>query len=437
MHEERIKRYVKRIAEVVDGATIGLDDPKPIPRPRTDGSRSYALVDEVDNKKTRIVSDLLKVEGWSTKFSQEFVEGKISTIVSKNVGTPDNSGIEPMFRELLRDFLEFQKSKTVLIPLEGIVLKVPELRLGKIRLVPATSEYLNGLRKDAERVAQETNDTDDERAEALRSMNEMIDHFRDSVCAERVIVAENARAREIAREELRLTVALLNFMVDALTPDFYKARVGLRGEFSRGLRIELAKDGDSFGWQTLPTGPRAPLIIDDKVLAAIKTLKIPELADQVTSEKFDADATFEGTILTAIHFHSHSTELPDPTDKVLNLITAIESFFETGGKQIANTVANGCALVLCNKLDDRLKMKRLIKKLYGLRSSVSHFGKGTVLESDIKELSFISWQFICFAIESRSKYKDKAAFNEWVEKLEMGLENELSIVTFRDSQSED
>ncbi|MFX5714385.1 hypothetical protein ABTE40_21830, partial [Acinetobacter baumannii] len=72
-------------------------------------------------------------------------------------------------------------------------------------------------------------------------------------------------------------------------------------------------------------GPRAPLIIDEKALSAIKDLKIPELADQVTSEKFDADATFEGTILTAIHFHSHARELPDSTDKVLNLITAIES----------------------------------------------------------------------------------------------------------------
>ena len=174
------------------------------------------------------------------------------------------------------------------------------------------------------------------------------------------------------------------------------------------------------------------MIIDDKALEAIKELGIFELAHQVTDEEFESDASFEGTILTAIHFHSHARELPDPTDKVLNLITSIESFFETGQKQIANTVANGCALVLCNKLEDRLKIKALIKKLYGLRNSISHFGKGTVLENDINELSFISWQLICFAIQIREKYKGKTEFNQWVEKLELGLLHELSIVTFRD-----
>jgi len=76
--------------------------------------------------------------------------------------------------------------------------------------------------------------------------------------------------------------------------------------------------------------------------------------------------------------------------------------------------------------------KRPHQALWNFRSSMSHFGKGAVLDSDISELSFISWQLICFAIKSRRNYKNKSEFNAWVEKLELGLVNELSIVTFKD-----
>lgn len=430
MHKERIAKYVTRLAEVVDGATAAFDKPIPIPRPRTDGDISYALGDEVHRKKINIVSDLLKNEGWIKKFSQEYVDRRIGDIVSKNVGSADNSGIEPMFLKLLQDFTGFTKVNTVLIPLDGIVLKVPEIRLGKIRLVTATTEYLEKLREDVDRYSKEARGDKEIKAERLRQLNEMIDQFRESVCAERVVVAESARAREIARDELRLTVAILNFLADALSPKFHEIRVGLKGEFFRGLRIELTREHDSIEWQQMTIGPRAPLSIDDKALALMKGLKIQELADLVTEDEFDAEETFEGTILTAIHFHSHARELPDRADKVLTLTTAIESFFETSQKSIAATIANGCALVLCNNLEDRLKMKSLIKRLYRLRSSISHFGRRTVVERDLGEMSFISWQLICFAIKNRSRFESKAEFNSWVEKLEMGLPNELSIVTF-------
>lgn len=433
MHIEKIKQYNRRIAEVVDGATTGLSNPQPIPipRPRTDGFEGFALNDEVHAKQIDIVSDLLKKDGWIKKFSQEYVDGRISEIVSQNVGSPDNSGIESKFLSLVQECEAFDTETTVFIPLEGIALKVPELILGKIRLVSVTPEYLSDLRKNATLISKDTLGTEENKEMALSIANGMIDQFQGSVCAERKVVAESTRAREIVREELRLTVAILNFLADALVPKYFNARVGLKGEFFRGQRFELARENDSFKWQQLVTGPLGGLTIDEKALKLIRELKIQELAELVTQDEFEAEKTFEGTILTAIHFHSHSRELPDPADKLLSLMTAVESFFETSQKSISNTIASGCALVLCKSLEDRLKLRSLVSKLYGLRSSISHFGEGKVIGSDLAQFSLISWQLICFAIEIRDRFKNKKEFNQWIEKLGFGLPNESEILKFK------
>ncbi|MBX3018781.1 MAG: hypothetical protein KF767_12890 [Bdellovibrionaceae bacterium] len=433
MHPKKKEKYISRLIEIVDGATSTLNAKVKIPRPRTDGSSGFALDDGLCEKRSAIISDLLKKDGWIRKYSQEYLEKQVDHIVSKNVGTPDNSGIATMFSDLCDKYSQFASETTVLIPLDGIALKTPELKLGKIRLFTVTDEYLSKMRADAAAISEMADADMDtvSKKESLDRTNEMINQFSNTVCAERTVVAESTRAQEIAREELRLTVAILNFLADALTPRFFETRVGIKGEFFRGLQLELTRANDSIRWAQTVVGPKAPLVIDEKALKLIDDLKISTLADLATEAKFDATKTFEGTILTALHFHSHARELPDPADKLLSLITAIEAFFETSQKSIAATIASGCALVLCNKIDDRIKMKTLVKKLYGLRSSISHHGERTVLKQEINELSVISWQLICFAIQDKARFKDKKEFNLWVEKLELGLRNELSLLEFR------
>lgn len=84
---------------------------------------------------------------------------------------------------------------------------------------------------------------------------------------------------------------------------------------------------------------------------------------------------FEKAILRAIHWFSFAEKQAGYENKVLALITCLETFLTSEyGSPIRNTVAEGCAIFLESTLESRKYIKQRIKKFYKQRNSISHSG---------------------------------------------------------------
>ncbi len=126
---------------------------------------------------------------------------------------------------------------------------------------------------------------------------------------------------------------------------------------------------------------------------------------------------FEKSILKAIHWFSLSEQQIEKQNKVLMLITCLETFLtQETGYPIRLTVAEGTAMIIRDNLDDRKKLKKRINYFYKQRSSLSHGGSSNkILNSEIKELKGYVFSFIKTMIERRIEFKTCNELMDWLE----------------------
>lgn len=84
-------------------------------------------------------------------------------------------------------------------------------------------------------------------------------------------------------------------------------------------------------------------------------------------------------------------------------------------EKISTSIAEGVALILKEKLDDRKEMKKNVQRLYGLRSVVAHGKRKTVMESDVFEMQQIVMSFISKMICFSDKMQTLNDLIQWIE----------------------
>jgi hypothetical protein len=131
----------------------------------------------------------------------------------------------------------------------------------------------------------------------------------------------------------------------------------------------------------------------------------------------NASSDFEKAILRAIHWFSLAEKQPGNENKILALITCLETFLTSEyGNPIRNTVAEGSAIILEKTLDSRKYIKQRINEFYKQRSSISHGGGSkNILDSDIAELKKLVQLFIQNMIKRRSEFKARKDVLEWID----------------------
>src|SRR5262249_13023162 len=147
-----------------------------------------------------------------------------------------------------------------------------------------------------------------------------LDRVVERVCAEYRVVAEPARAQELAVEEARRAVDLLRFAVLNLRKAGTKHVIGVQGDGSLETVTTICTKEDVSGADYSDSLVHETFVVTPAVLDKIKDLGVLELSDLLKKEK---PTDFEELILRGVHWLASAQAQPENENALLNLVTCL------------------------------------------------------------------------------------------------------------------
>jgi hypothetical protein len=342
-----------------------------------------------------ILELLLEEDGWVEKFSEKFLGNKINNIIIKMVLEDKSSLMAANYLdEMIHELDSFSIEQVLYIPLIGIEKPHDKIVLGNVTINLVDAAKANGL---IEKVSTDTYEID--------RINKYI---KEHVCAEFHCVAEPIRALELAEEETRRAIDLIRYAIPALYSRDARVIVGLHGEFCYSYRyVPIDPIGKkSFASEGKFTGPLYDFEFSEENIKKMNRIGINKLSGLLQKDKI---SDFEEKLLSSIHWFANSQVKIENEDKLLNLITCLEIFFtppQSDRDPILQNVAEGAALLIGESVEQKKAIIEDIRKLYSLRSSLSHHGKGIVLDLDVRILTEIDYAVLSTLINKIDEFND-------------------------------
>ncbi len=373
------------------------------------GERSLGVADENADAVGELVKNLLQQCSWSAKYSESHTGALVHEMLGKLHGDCNQTKAEQLLTELDREYEAYQKTQVVLIPLSGIEMHEPELKLGHVTIKKMTPDSIRG------RLAFHA---------GTQIGRHLIQTLGNSVVAEFSIVAEPARAKEIAVDETRRVMELLRYSI-AFSPSYKQLgmNVSIAGDFPEGSVNAVVLPSPEDTSMTLTSdgkGPAVPYRLNKKAMDALRDCGALEVS-AILAKPVASLTDFEEALLRAMHWFASALTEPELENELLKLITCLEAFLTPrDGNPIGTANAEGVALLLGKTLDERKKLKKKVRDLYGKRSGVSHGGKKAVLEADLKELREIAKCLIQSMIPLRTSIQSQEELLDHIENMKLG-----------------
>ncbi len=349
--------------------------------------------------------------GWGDKYSEGYVSELLRKVLAELYNSNTSATAETAVAKHFADHQKYLKLHSVLVPLMGIALHVPSLKLGRVTIInPSEAELARRLGKNA----------------VTNPGRHILKTLTGNVLAEFEAVAEPIRAKEMAVEETRRALEVLRYAIPFVFQDGYKdlgLNVSIAGDFPETdcmTFIMPSADDNSMTFTSESNRPAIPLHINEENLSKLKecgALEVAELLEKPPGTLTD----IERVVLRGLHWFGNALCHGEAENELLSLTTCLETFLTPkDGNPIGTAIAEGVAILLVSRLDDRKKMKKRVKDLYGKRSGVSHGGEKAVLESDLVELRDIAKRLIHKVITLRGKVTSQKALLEMIEDAKLG-----------------
>ncbi len=379
---------------------------------------AFSLTDEVVDLFNEIVKYTLNANNISLKFSEKYIRGRIESVLSSILNTEiSEENAESLYNDLLSELNAFSDEYEVFIPIVGIEMEMDELSFGKISLLKGTAKVHTKISDEISAVIDVSEHTEDEKQNINRLQGELLARLNGMTLSKFVVVAEPIRAKERALEETRRIIDVLRFSIPAIYPDSDKVDISIFGESSSEARPIpiISTDGKRYTIQTDRIGPFRKYNLNSNTFERLEQIGAVRLFDKLKRD-LNSMSDFERTLLKSIHwFSSHSIQ-PEMENKLLALLISLESLLTPrDGNPIGNAIAEGVAILLGKEVESRKLIKKRVKKLYGIRSGVSHGGNKAVLETDFHELRAIVGSVIMKIITIMDHYKSQKELLEWIE----------------------
>ena len=134
-------------------------------------------------------------------------------------------------------------------------------------------------------------------------------------------------------------------------------------------------------------------------------------------------SAFEQTLLRGLHWFSSAETQEEPENRLLNLITCIETCLTPrDGNPITTAIAEGAAIIIAHDLAGRRHLKKRIQELYRRRSAISHGGQTALLDSEWTELRHIAGALLVTLIKRKEEFASQRDLLEWIETKKLGGE---------------
>jgi hypothetical protein len=407
MNEIKIKTFAKQFVDLAehlqDGDVINANTRS---ISFLAGEKNVGFRDSDADAFQELSSKFYQECGWGDKYSEQYVSELLQKILADIYASNTTVTAEASLTKQLAIYKAYQKRHFVFVALAGITLHVPAFKLGRVKIMqPSEQDLLLRLGRNM----------------AMNPGKYIFETLKGKVLAEFEAVAEPIRAKEMAVEESRRALEVLRYAI----PFIYQA-----GYKDLGLNVSIAGDlphDDSLTF-VMPSAddrsmtvtwehrrPAIPLHINSESLATLN--ECGAMAVGAFLEKPVASLTeIERILLRGLHWFGNALCHGEAENELLSLTTCLETFLTPrDGNPIGTAIAEGVAFLLGDSLEERKRLKKRVKELYGKRSAVSHGGEKAVLDSDLVELREFAKRLIQKVIALRASVTSQKALMELIE----------------------
>lgn len=408
MHQKRLEQLATQLTAIASaagppGSAWGSVRTRILPS-------QLVLVDDVADAFDALCTSMLTKEGLGKRFSESHLQQRLDQLIVAFRKSHETTEVEQGLSVINTEHESLTTTQTVHVPIRGIRLLVGPVALGNVTLVPATTSHNTGITDAIDRVLAQTTS----QPPGFDKMQKVVVNqaFACGVCAEARVTAEPERARELALAETERGLAILRYALVSFLPPSYRVQIGIEGTVGteRPVIPTLAGDGLSFG---LSVPVAEPVEISQDYLDRIRAAGADTLSDIVRK---DAPTEFEQALLRAVEWLSDAGVQRRTENQLLSLTTCLEALLTPrGGDPISNAIAEAAAILLADSVAERKDVKRRAKRLYGLRSAVSHGGHRRVLAADVAELQSMAAKLVRVLLDHLSDFRSQGDLLAWIE----------------------
>lgn len=395
---------------------------------------------KLDSGLAEIGHDLFKGTDWRTKFSEKTMGGIVSGLVSSILGDASEEAIGARLDALVEALEVYDVEQRVLIPLSGVVLDDPEMRIGPFVLLSVTPERLDQEIARAEahfsslrattKIPSPMLDRDLEhaRVQLQAIFGSQADVPR--VVAEYRHVGDFAVAREMALGSIDTLIDVLRYCIHFVAPPVHGLTVGVEGLHHAGSSTVFVLPSNFRGSHVSSDQRRAIywLELGSLDLPSMRVHEVPRLSSILRKPH---RTEFELTIMVALHWFADSTVHFAESNSFLSLIACLETFF-TGGPEdpVSRLISEGVAFVIGRDIEERKQVRRRVRDLYNLRSRITHGKLERVPAERLQELRSIVSHVMRWMIGKSDEFQTLDDLRTWIDGCRFSRESAGDEVTW-------
>ncbi|MHC1760043.1 MAG: hypothetical protein AB9917_11105 [Negativicutes bacterium] len=222
--------------------------------------------------------------------------------------------------------------------------------------------------------------------------------------------AEPIRAGEIAFELAEEAIGILR----ALSPYSLSAKricycAPLGYEKFQEYQYYYVLGGEiSHSIKGLLSGDHSPWIIDNDQLIHIRNSGL-DILSEVIKQKEQTD--FQKVMLDTLMIYSKACLMKNISDKLVYILVALESLLlKSSNEPIQQNIAERIALKSGKDVEDKMRIKKLVIQIYGMRSNFIHHGNAIKNIEILEEFMFSVFIFLLMVISEINIWPTKEAF---------------------------
>ena len=292
--------------------------------------------------------------------------------------------------ELTHHLEAFNQTQTVFLPLLGVTLDDQLQRVfGGITLHRATDEFLKSITKP-------------ETTEYIKRQTETF------VWAEVTVLAEPHRAASRAEEACQPLIDVLRFWMACMAPTGTPCAIGLQGDIVTAERPRIINTPDvNHTYDPHPSRLIPGLPLTDHTMTELRKVQADSLANLIPTTH---QSKFIKLIFHALHVFGNGTCAALNTDRFLNVMMTLEAFLTVGDAPINQSVAEGVVIFLVIPVEERVRLKKELQRLYRYCSKIAHGEQANVPFPDLCLLEDLTKTFLLAMLQHREQFASKEAF---------------------------
>lgn len=422
MENHKYKSLICKLIELAKSAKSPMEEANYFSKIILTDDISFSLIDDDLEKYDLFVEELLLIFG--EKFSESYIEKNINRILGIIVSKEDLSLIDDLFKDFIDSLENFNCVQKLYIPIDGIDIEVDNFEFGNLNFYQLTPTKFSLIENNiVETISKSAHTKQDQSVITKKLINQVRDILLNKVVAEYNVISEPTRSVERAETECRKVFEILRIAIHYLYPFSRKIYIGMKPDVICGIRnVPVIQEGnDHLHIDSKRVGLLHRLSINESTIKAIEKMNLFKLSQLLKSNSNGLNS-FDEMLLRSIHWFSNSQCSFDYESSFLYSVIGIETILNPKdyNASINNSVAEGTAFILSNDKDNRIKLKKLVKKLYGKRSGVSHGGNKVILEDDIKNIRYILADLILNLLSRKSEFNSHNSLFNWIEDVKMG-----------------